>query len=108
MNEPVWQTTFLSTDYQKLISPCVYAWFRKGKCLYIGSTGRGLIHIYNHTVIGKLDELLITDEIRFIWLETLAQARRLERELLTIYNPFFNSANTFRKTLVASQFKPEK
>ena len=88
-----WSKTFFGVEHSDMQRPCVYAWFRGTKCLYIGSSGRGYRHMFDHQIINKLEEVRPTDELKFIWTSSISDARKLEGELIRQYKPFYNQAN---------------
>ena len=65
----------------------VYAWYREGECLYVGSSSRGLARLLNHETVRRIRD---TDEIK-IWamLNTGSMAQK-ELELILELKPKFN------------------
>lgn len=73
--------------------PRVYAWFRKGQCLYVGSTLQPLsLRLRNHHVVKMVegDELLVWDTNR-------KELALLERQAIEDLKPTLNQRyNTSR------------
>ena len=70
--------------------PCVYAWRRDGKWLYVGQSARGLARLWSHHVL-KYDAILPTDEI-LLWHVDHYERMRLEAELIFVNRPLYNRA----------------
>jgi len=79
-----------------LTRTCVYAWVRDNKFLYIGSSARGIIRLENHLVVGRVEDFEPNDRLLFTWVDSLHDARQLEKKLIVKYKPKWNGSFTGR------------
>jgi predicted GIY-YIG superfamily endonuclease len=75
---------------------CVYGWFRGDECLYIGCSSQGLARIFQHNVIGVVEEFKECDEIRIIWVDSSETSLDLESYLLEQHGPRYNKQKGWR------------
>lgn len=88
-NAPIPHSTVIGKEFKNNINPLVYGWKRDNEYLYIGMSVIGIIRFYTHNIINVKEEMLITDNID-IWYSTLDDVKKLERQLIGIYNPKYN------------------
>jgi hypothetical protein len=80
----------------KSTQPMVYGWFRKDKCLYIGSTTSGLKRIFSHNVIGVVEPIQPEDEIKFKIYSLNDEICEIESELILQLRPIYNPTSIDR------------
>lgn len=85
--------------------PCVYGWKRDGRYLYVGASRNGLARpCSRHHVIG-VAEAVTEEDVVDVWVcLTIADALRLEGELIEALAPVYNQKAGFG--LGRTKFRP--
>ena len=98
LSEPVSMPELLITcrlsgvQFHETRKPIVYIWKRKDEYLYIGLGACGISRILcNHEHINAKN-VEIQDEILWIYLDTIEQARKKEYDLIREHKPRYNIA----------------
>jgi len=81
--------TFEVFQFEKMIRPCVYAILRQGEVIYVGMSKQGIArpfdikhHVRRH--------FRLSDEVVIFWRGSVADAGRVERELINYFAPRLN------------------
>lgn len=89
-----WNEEISGETWHGITRPCVYGWFRSSKCLYIGSSARGIVRLQNHLVVDRFEAVEPTDKFLFAWTKSIHDARELEKKLILKYKPKWNGSFT--------------
>jgi excinuclease UvrABC nuclease subunit len=107
---PWWDDKIDCKLFTVFSQPCVYGWFRGNKCLYIGSSFKGMQRLFAHMVVGKYENFQPGDEIKFVWCTHITEARILEPKIIERYKPKYNSAHNgqYKPSLLVEREQNEK
>jgi hypothetical protein len=106
MQEFKWETELNGSFFHTLQSyqrPCIYGWFRRHVCLYIGQSRRGILRVINHHhVIGIKDFIREIDQICLFYPEIRANDTLdfWEARLIKKFNPKLNIARPNETTTI--------
>lgn len=87
-------------QYRRLKKPCVYFWYRKEECLYVGKSENGILRpLGSHHVIDKTDFMQPDDEIIVVFPEIAVDTPLEQWELYYIdkLKPKYNRLTNYEK-----------
>lgn len=91
---------FTGREWSQFTRPCVYAWFSNDRCLYVGSSTKGIARVLNltHHVLGLKATLLPNDEIKLFFPPIMSEKelRDVERLYIRKLAPLYNIAHNQR------------
>ncbi len=85
--------SLVGSDLKRYKQPCIYGWFRDGRCLYIGKSDNGLERILSeHHVIGIKSRIEDRDEFRLLFMDYISPEElvELEKTYIKNYRPVYN------------------
>lgn len=85
--------TLSGKEWREMRRKCIYLWFRKNRCLYIGKSDRGFSRFLSvHHVLDKCELVLDDDTIRVLYISDSAPDALdfVEQLLIKRFRPVYN------------------
>lgn len=88
----LWPITMDGVRFNEFTQTFLYAWVRGVEVLYIGQFQHGINRLFNHHVIGKVEDILDTDIIYFMPLPK-EMLNEQEKSWIKYHEPKYNVAH---------------